>query len=639
MKKIDPRIKSWEDYQNVYELSLNRGDDFWTAVANYKVTWRKPWTKVSDCNFETAQIGWYLGAELNVAENCLDRHIQAGKGDQRALIWVGNTPGEERIFTFRDLHREVCRTANALEAIGIQKGDRVALYFPNIPELAISALACARIGAIHSVIFGGFSANSIQNRVNDCHAKLIMTANGTYRGTKWIDLKSTVDEAMKLGCSSVERVVVLNHHPEHPFTAQSYDLRWEDFVHAETREEHTAPSHSSEDLLFILYTSGSTGQPKGVYHTMGGYLTYAAYSHELVFQPQEGDVYWCTADIGWITGHTYLLYGPLANGTTTVMFEGIPTYPDAGRFWQIVEKYRVSIFYSAPTAIRILASAGDHFVTRHERGSLRTLGTVGEPINSEAWKWYHEVVGEKRAPIVDTWWQTETGGILISALAGISETRAGSASFPLPGIEPQLLDDEGKPVLGAGSGALVIKRSWPGQMRGVYGDPQRFRETYFKKFKNFYFSGDGATRDADGFYWITGRTDDVIKVSGHRLGTAEIESAIATHPRVTEAGVVGVPHVTTGEALVAYVVLKPGGPADADLGKAMIALVRKEVGALATLSKIYWVSGLPKTRSGKVMRRLLRKIASGEFEQLGDISTLAEPSIVDKIISAVQDQK
>jgi acetyl-CoA synthetase len=636
MKEIDPSIRNWDDYQRNYEYSLKHPDEFWDAVGRAQLQWRKYWDQVSDCDYRTAKVSWYLGAELNVSENCLDRHLREGRGDHRALIWVGNHLQEERVFTFRELHREVCRTANALEELGIRKGDRIALYLPNVPELAISVLACARIGVIHNVIFGGFSPQSIQTRVNDSQSKLIITANGTYRGEKWIDLKANVDSAIELGCPSVERVIVLNRSSKHTYKSKELDLPWEEFVHSSLSKEHLAPSHSAQDPLFILYTSGSTGKPKGVLHKMGGYLTYATYTFKIVFQPEPEAVYWCTADLGWITGHSYVLYGPLANGITTLMFEGIPTHPDPGRFWQIVDRYQVSIFYSAPTAIRILASAGDQYVKSYSRKTLRTLGSVGEPINPEAWKWYDQVVGESRLPIVDTWWQTETGGIMISPLAGISPTRPGSASLPLPGIEPRLLDESGNVCEGATSGALVIARSWPGQMTEVYGDSERFYQTYFTQYKGYYFTGDGAYRDHEGLYWITGRMDDVIKISGHRLGTAEIESACITHKSVIESAAVGAPDPITGEALYLFVVLKEGISADLGLHQEVISIVRKEIGPLATPKKIFWVPGLPKTRSGKIMRRILKKLAVGDFENLGDTSTLAEPAVVEKIMAAVK---
>ena len=632
---IDPQIKSWDDYRKVYDFSLQHNDEFWAAVADAKITWRKKWSSVSDCDYASAKISWYLGAELNVAENCLDRHL-ATRGEKKALIWVGNDLGEERSFTYRELHAEVCRVANALEALHIKKGDRIVFYLPNIPELAIGVLACARIGAIHSVIFGGFSAQSIQNRVNDCGAKLIITANGVYRGPKIIPLKDTVDEAIQMGCPTVEKVLVVKRLKDLKTKMTPLDLAWESVVHAQVSATHAAPAHGAEDPLFILYTSGSTGKPKGALHTMGGYLTYTAYTHETVFQLQENDVYWSTADIGWITGHSYIIYGPLANGATTLMFEGVPTHPDASRFWQIVDRHQVSIFYSAPTAIRILAASGDEFVKKTSRKSLRVLGTVGEPINPEAWNWYSHVVGEDRCPIADTWWQTETGGFLISPIAGISPTQAGSASFPLPGIEPVLLDAKGAPQSGEASGALVIHRSWPGQMRGVYGDTKRFFETYFSQFPGNYFTGDGARRDANGFYWITGRIDDVIQVAGHRLGTAEIESACNTHPSVAESAAVGVPDVVTGEALHVFVVLKEGVSVHDSLHKEVIACVRKEVGPLATPQKIYFAPGLPKTRSGKIMRRILRKLAQRQFAELGDTSTLADPSVVEKLTQYVK---
>lgn len=639
--EMSPKVRSWTDYARVYPQSVDRSDEFWARVAETQIEWKKPWSQVSDCDYSKGKVCWYPGAELNVSENCLDRHIRAGKGNQRALIWVGNEPGEERIFTFSELHQEVSRVCFALESLGVRKGDRVVLYLPNIPELAISVLACARMGVIHSVIFGGFSAQSIQNRIADCGAKLVITANGAFRGNKWVNLKENVDQAMQMGCPTVEKVIVFNRHPQKGYTPLRQDLDWEVWLKQANPKprEYPATAHSANDPLFILYTSGSTGKPKGVVHQMGGYLTYVSYSHELVFQPQAGDVYWCTADVGWITGHSYLIYGPLANGVTTLMYEGVPTYPDPGRFWQIVDQYQVSIFYSAPTAIRILASEGNTWLEKSTRNSIRILGSVGEPINPEAWNWYSKHVGRDQVPLVDTWWQTETGGILISALAGISPTRPGSASFPLPGIIPQILNDQGQPIQGTEAGSLVISRSWPGQMTGVYGDPNRFFETYFKQFPGHYSTGDGAHRDDEGFYWIIGRTDDVIKVSGHRLGTAEIEAACSTHSAVVESGAVGVPDAVTGECIVVYLVLKdsihPSDSLSDSLKEELVAVVRKEVGPLATPKKFYWVPGLPKTRSGKIMRRILRKIATGEHETLGDISTLSDPSIVEHIVKVV----
>ena len=631
------QIKNFEDYKKIYQYSLEHNDEFWSQIALKKIQWRKPWKQVSSCDYKNAVIQWFVGAELNVAENCLDRHLKTSRADKTALIWEGNSPGEEKKYTFKELHQEVCKVANGLESLGVKKGDRVAIYLSNTPELAMCLLACARIGAIHSVIFGGFSAQSIQNRVNDCGAKLIITANAFMRGNKAVELKATVDEAIEMGCPTVEKVLVIERLPVHSWKRKKIDVLWTDVIHEKTSTHHIAPSHGSEDPLFILYTSGSTGKPKGVLHTMGGYVTYAAYTHELVFQPQESDVYWCTADVGWITGHSYLLYGPLVNGTTTLMFEGVPNYPDWSRFWEIVDRHRVNIFYTAPTAIRMLAAAGDSFVKKHSRKSIRTLGTVGEPINPEAWKWYSEIVGEKRAPIVDTWWQTETGGILISPLAGISPTEPGSASFPLPGIEPKILDaSSAVEQKGEASGALVLARSWPGQMRGVYGDHKRFYDTYFTQYKGHYFTGDGARRDAQGFYWIIGRIDDVIQVAGHRLGTAEIESACITHPSVAESGAVGIPDAVKGEALHLFIVLKEGHPPSASLNQQIIDTVRKEIGPLATPQKLHWAPGLPKTRSGKIMRRILRKIAMGEFQSLGDTSTLADPAVVSKIVESVK---
>lgn len=631
-------IQSWEDYQRVYDYSLKNNSEFWSEVAS-RLKWRKTWSKVSDCDYKTGRVRWYLGAELNVAENCLDRHLVEGRGEKKALIWVGNQPSEQKSYTFKELHQEVCRMSNVLENLGVQKGDRVVIYLPSVPELAISTLACARIGAIHSIIFGGFSAASIQNRVMDCGAKLIITANGTYRGSKWIALKDQVDEALAKGCPSVEKVIVLNRDSAQPCQMGKIDLAWEKLMNSSVSTEHVAPSHSAEDPLFILYTSGSTGKPKGVLHKTGGYLAYISYTYEIVFQPKKDDIYWCTADLGWITGHSYLLYGPLANGVTTLMYEGVPTYPDASRFWQIVDQHHVSIFYTSPTALRILASAGDDFVKKCQRKSLRTLGTVGEPISPETWKWYSHVVGEDRSPIVDTWWQTETGGILISPLAGITETRPGSATFPLPGIEPMLLDEKGKILQGEQSGALVLARSWPGQMTEVYGDSERFFKTYFTQYSGYYFSGDQSYRDAEGYYWIRGRMDDVIKVSGHRLGTAEIEAACLTHSSVVESAAVGIPDEKTGEALVCFVVIdQQPSPA---LEKELVQVIRKEVGPLATPHKIYWAPGLPKTRSGKIMRRILRKIATGHTshkDELGDISTLIDPTVVDQLVAAVEKQ-
>ncbi len=665
-----------EDYHRIYAFSLAHPDEFWGQVARSRILWRKPWsrvckplvcgcracnpnlksptatdqgliagasnvalTRVSEWNYHSdrdrCHAQWYPGAELNVAENCVDRHVAAGRGNHTALIWVGNQPGEERKFTFQHLYEEVCRVAHLLESLGIKKGDRVGIYLPNIPELALSMLACARIGAIHSVVFGGFSAHSIQSRMNDCGAKLIITTYGTSRGEKWIELKSHVDEALSMGsgCPTIEHVLVIDHLPTQKTSLSKpgkIDVSWTSAIQPFT--PHIAPSHLAEDPLFILYTSGSTGKPKGVLHAMGGYLTYSAYTHDLVFQPQPDDVYWCTADLGWITGHSYLLYGPLANGITTLMYEGVPHYPTPSRFWEVTDQYKVNIFYTAPTAIRILAGAGNVPVQRTSRASLRTLGTVGEPINPEAWKWYSSIVGEDRCPIVDTWWQTETGGIMISPLAGITPTQPGSATLPLPGIEPILLNEDGTKLSGETHGALVIARSWPGQMTGVYGDENRFRETYLTQYPGYYFTGDGAKRDASGNYWILGRTDDVIKIAGHRLGTAEIESACILDPRVLESGAVGVPDPVTGEALHVFVVFKDPSTPPGNIPNELILLIRKAVGPVATPKKIHLVPGLPKTRSGKIMRRILKKLALGHSDDLGDLSTLADPSIIQKMI-------
>lgn len=614
------KIDSWQKYQEIYSYSIQENKAFWAQVAQEKIKWRAPWREVSESCFEKGHIRWFLDGQLNVSENCVDRHLESGKADQTALIWVGNHENEVRRFTFRELHAEVCRVAVALEKVGIQKGDRVVLYLPSIPELAISLLACARIGAIHSVIFGGFSAQAIQSRIHDCQAKLVITADGGFRGDKWIDLKKTIDQALALNCPSVQNVIVLSRHHNQVWKPQARDLRWEDFIH-DCGTTHVAPAHDANDPLFILYTSGSTGKPKGVLHGMGGYITYASYTHEMVFQPKPSDVYWCTADLGWITGHSYLLYGPLANGITTFMYEGVPTFPDPGRFWKIIDEHQVNILYTAPTAIRILASFGDSWVKQHSRQSLRTLGTVGEPINPEAWQWYSEVVGDSRCPIVDTWWQTETGGILISPLAGITPLKPGCATYPLPGIRPQIIQD-----------SLVIEKSWPGQMIGVYGDPERFQQTYLSRFPGVYATGDSAHKDHDGMYWIKGREDDVIKVSGHRLGTAEIESACIILDEVIESAAVGLPDEQTGESLHVFAVLKPSVLKDEALTKKVISVIRQEVGPVATPKKIHWISGLPKTRSGKIMRRVLRKIATGQHEEIGDTSSLSEPGIISQLI-------
>ena len=617
-------IDSWKSYQDVYSYSIRENLAFWAQVAGERITWRSPWRSISDSSFETGKIQWFVGGRLNVAENCLDRHLYSGHGDHTALIWVGNHEHEVKKYTFKELHTEVCRVSNALERLGVQKGDRVVLYLPSIPELAISLLACARIGAIHSVIFGGFSATAIQSRVNDCQAKLIITANGGFRGEKWIDLKANIDQALELQCPTVEHVVVIPRHADKPCSMNARDLSWETFIHDQA-SAHQAPAHDANDPLFILYTSGSTGKPKGVLHGMGGYLTYVAYTHGLVFQPQPQDVYCCTADLGWITGHSYLLYGPLANGVTTLMYEGIPTFPDPSRFWKIVDEHQVNIFYTAPTAIRILASFGDSFVQKQSRSSLRVLGSVGEPINPEAWHWYSKVVGDSRCPIVDTWWQTETGGILISPLAGITPLQPGCATYPLPGIEPKIMGD-----------SLVIQRSWPGQMIGVYGDQNRFFETYLTRFPGLYASGDSAYQDEEGMFWIKGREDDVIKVSGHRLGTAEIESACITLPEVVESAAIGLPDEQTGESLHVFVVLQPATEKTQALTQKVAGAIRKEVGPLATPKHIHWVSGLPKTRSGKIMRRILKKIALGQGDEIGDTSSLSEPLILSQLMKEIK---
>lgn len=639
-------IHSWRDYLHQKQEASEHPDLYWAEVAQRKISWGKRWSQVSDCDFREAKVRWFVGATLNVAENCVDRHVREGRGHHTAIDFVGNDSRERRTYSFAQLKDEVCRVANALEAVGVKKGDRVVLYLPHIPELAFAVLACARIGAIHSVIFGGFSAQSIHNRVVDCSAKVILTANGTHRGNKWIELKARVDEALSMGCPSVEKVITLSRDPNKPYSKGALDLAWEDWVTATTSKEHFPIPHQAEDPLFILYTSGSTGKPKGVLHAMGGYLTYVAHTHETVFQIRPDDVFWCTADMGWITGHSYVLYGPLANGITTVLFEGVPNFPDPGVYWELIERLGVTIFYTAPTAIRMLASAGEEYTKKGNRTSLRVLGTVGEPINPEVWAWYDKTIGESRCPIVDTWWQTETGGILLSPLAGVSRTKPGSACFPLPGVEPQVVDESGKEILDDAPGTLLIRKSWPGQMIGIYGDKPgkegRFYQTYFQLFENSYWTGDGAKRDPDGCYWILGRTDDVIKVSGHRLGSAEIESACITHPLVAESAAIGVPDAMTGEAIHVFAVLKnpdSSQPDETTFTQEIVQTVRREVGPLAHPSRVHLVPGLPKTRSGKIMRRLLKKLARGEFDTLGDTSTLAEPQIVERLVQALKDRK
>ncbi len=616
-------------YQAMYQQSIDEPDTFWAEQAEKFIDWFTPWDKVQDVDYHKAHIRWFEGATLNVSYNCLDRHLQT-RGDQIAIIWEGDNPGEDKKITYRELHAEVCRFANVLKAHGAKKGDRICLYMPMVPEAAVAMLACTRIGAIHSVVFGGFSAEALRDRINDSACSILITADQSIRGGKAVPLKDNADTACE-DTPSIQHMIVVRRGGEPVTWQEGRDVWYHQAVNAAS-DDCPAEAMSAEDPLFILYTSGSTGKPKGVLHTSGGYILYAAMTHKYVFDYHDGDIYWCTADVGWVTGHSYIVYGPLANGATTLMFEGIPTYPDAGRFWQVIDKHQVNIFYTAPTAIRALMSQGDEPVTATSRSSLRLLGSVGEPINPEAWAWYHKVVGDARCPIVDTWWQTETGGILITPLPGATATKPGSATRPFFGIVPALVDEQGEQLPGATSGNLIITRSWPGQMRGVYGDPQRFYDTYFQMYPGNYFTGDGARRDEDGYWWITGRVDDVINVSGHRMGTAEVESALVLHEAVAEAAVVGFPHEIKGQGIYAYVTLMKGIDSSDALRTALVQHVRKEIGPIASPDIIQWAPGLPKTRSGKIMRRILRKVAENELENLGDTSTLADPSVVDNLI-------
>ncbi|PHS17113.1 MAG: acetate--CoA ligase [Kangiella sp.] len=618
-----------EKYEFDYKNSIDNTDQFWAEKANEFIDWYKPWDTVSNVDFHQAKIAWFEGAQLNVSYNCIDRHLK-DKADQTAIIFEGDEPGNHRHISYQELHDKVCQFANVLKKRGVKKGDRVCIYMPMIPEVGYAMLACARIGAVHSVVFGGFSPEALKSRILDSDCRVVITADEGKRGGKTVPLKSNVDVAIK-DCENVHSVIVVKH--------TKGDIAWDDridvdyWLEKETVETTCEPEvMEAEDPLFILYTSGSTGTPKGVLHTSGGYLLYAAITHKYVFDYKEGDVYWCTADAGWVTGHSYIFYGPLANGATTLVFEGIPTYPNVSRFWDVVDTHKVSIFYTAPTALRALMAHGDEPVTKTSRTSLRLLGTVGEPINPEAWEWYYKIVGESRCPIVDTWWQTETGGILITPLPGAHDLKPGAASKPFFGIKPVLLDNDGNELKGENSGALVMAQSWPGQMRGVYGDEKRFYDTYFSQYPGYYFTGDGARRDEDDYIWITGRMDDVLNVSGHRLGTAEIESALVLHPKVAEAAVVGFPHAIKGEGIYAYVTLMNGEEPSEELRAELIKFVAKEIGAIAKPEAVQWAPGLPKTRSGKIMRRILRKIAANEFDELGDISTLADPSVVQSLI-------
>jgi acetyl-CoA synthetase len=625
-----------KNYLDLYNQSIKSPEKFWADQAK-RLTWFKKWNKVLSHDFKNAKVKWFEGGKLNVSYNCIDRHLNSSLKNKAALIWEGDHPDESRVLTYYDLYREVNKAANVLKKLGVKKGDRVLIYLPMIPELAISCLACTRIGAVHSVVFGGFSPEALQGRIEDCKPKLIITSDGGYRGGKSLELKRNIDISLENSKQMVKDVLVVRR------TNDETNLNWKEgrdhWWHFLMKDnsilaECTPTPMDSEDPLFILYTSGSTGKPKGVLHTTGGYLLGANLTFSSVFDHKQEDTYWCTADIGWITGHSYILYGPLSNGATSIMFEGVPTFPDAGRFWDVIDKYNVNVFYTAPTAIRALAREGVEHVNKRSLKSLRLLGTVGEPINPEAWEWYHKNIGKGVCPIVDTWWQTETGSIMITPLPGSTPTKPGSATLPFFGVQPVLVDNDGNEIKDKGevSGNLCIKAPWPSMMRGVYGDPKRFFDTYFSQFPGYYFTGDGARRDKDGYYWITGRVDDVLNVSGHRIGSAEVESALVAHKGIAEAAVVGYPHDIKGQAIYAYVTVKQGTTTNDDLKKELIASVEKIIGKIARPDVIHWAPGLPKTRSGKIMRRILRKIACSEFDSLGDISTLADPSVVQTLI-------
>ncbi len=625
-------IKSMEEYKAAYKRSIEDPEGFWSDRTKELLTWFKEPEKILEYDFNAPEIKWYEDGVLNAAYNCLDRHVENGRADQIAIIWQGEEDGDVKTYTYKELHKEVCRFANALKKMGVKKGERVSIYLPMVPELAIAMLACARIGAPHSIVFAGFSAHSLRDRINDCQAKVLICADAVIRAGKTIPLKPNVDEALKES-PTVERSIVLKRGGNAIEMKDGRDVWWHEIMGADDLDGPCpCEEMGAEEPLFILYTSGSTGKPKGVFHTTGGYMTYAAHTTQWVFDIQEGDVHWCTADIGWITGHSYIVYGPLALGTTSIIFEGVPTYPAPDRFWQICEKFKVNIFYTAPTVIRSLMRSGPQWTQNHDLSSLRILGSVGEPINPEAWMWYHENVGKGKLPVVDTWWQTETGGIMITALPYATPLKPGSAALPLPGVEPAIVNSDGKEVGPNEGGFLVIRKPWPGMLRGVWGDKARFKQQYFAGFKGNYESGDGARCDEDGYYWIMGRVDDVINVSGHRMGTAEIESALVSHPTVAEAAVVGQPHEIKGQCIYAYVTLKAGYDESEELLKELKVHVRKEIGPIAAPDVIQFAPGLPKTRSGKIMRRILRKIAADETETLGDTSTLADPSVVTDLI-------
>lgn len=619
-----------EQYLAMYDASINRSEEFWAQKADEFLAWSKPWSKITESDFKQGEAKWFIDGELNACYNCVDRHL-ALKANHTAIIWEGDDPKDDLAITYAKLHNAVCRLANVLISRGVKKGDRVCIYMPMVPEATYAMLACARIGAIHSVVFGGFSPQALQDRILDSDCRTVITADEGVRGGKAIPLKENTDKALE-ACPDVSTVVVIRRTGGDIEWQEGRDIWYHDAMAAVSAECEPAPMNS-EDPLFILYTSGSTGKPKGVLHTTGGYLLHAAMTHKYVFDYHEGDVYWCTADVGWVTGHSYIVYGPLANGAITLMFEGVPTYPDASRCWQIVDKHQVNIFYTAPTALRALMGQGEEPVKKTSRSTLRLLGSVGEPINPEAWEWYYHVVGEERCPIVDTWWQTETGGIMITPLPGATALKPGSATRPFFGVKPVLLDENGVEIEGAASGNLAISGSWPGQIRTVFGDHQRCFDTYYSTYPGYYFTGDGARRDEDGYYWITGRVDDVLNVSGHRMGTAEVESALVEHDLVAEAAVVGYPHDVKGQGIYAFVTLMSGVEGSNALRDELNTLVRSEIGAIAKPDIIQWAPGLPKTRSGKIMRRILRKIAENELDNLGDTSTLADPSVVDDLIA------
>ncbi len=626
---INNAFISNDEFEELYKESINNPDQFWDQQARNYLSWDKEWDAVKESNLSKGDISWFKGAKLNASVNCIDRHLE-NNGEKTAIIWEGDDPQDSLKITYKQLHESVCRFANALKKRGIRKGDRVCIYMPMIPEAAYAMLACARIGAIHSVVFGGFSPESLKDRILDSDCESVITADEGLRGSKKIPLKNNVDTALE-GCPNVHSVFVVKRTNADVGWNNKRDVDYQEIIDSVPSECEAEPM-DSEDPLFILYTSGSTGKPKGVLHTTGGYLLQASISHKLVFDYKDDEIYWCTADVGWVTGHSYIVYGPLANAATTLMFEGIPTYPNASRFWEVIDKHKVNIFYTAPTALRALMAQGNEYVKSSSRDSLRVLGTVGEPINPEAWEWYYKVVGDSKCPIVDTWWQTETGAMMITPLAGSTPLKPGSATKPFLGIEPALLDENGKEIEGEGSGNLVIKSTWPSQIRSVYGDHQRCIETYYSMYPGYYTTGDGARRDKDGYYWITGRVDDVLNVSGHRLGTAEVESALVLHETVAEAAVVGYEHEIKGQGIYCYVTLMLGEDPSEDLKSDLIKLVAKEIGAIAKPDKIQWAPGLPKTRSGKIMRRILRKIASNDVNDLGDTTTLADPSVVEELI-------